>query len=179
MSIAQRPWLYAFAALALAATPALRSSGSPAPPRAIEGRAPEVTGVAWLNSPPQPLAGLAGKVVLVEFWTFGCYNCRNVEPHVKEWHRRYAERGLVVIGVHTPELRDERNVDNIRRYLLEHEISYPVVVDNDFATWNRYGNKAWPALYLVDKRGLIRLVRVGEGGYTETERTIEALLSES
>jgi thiol-disulfide isomerase/thioredoxin len=176
MSIAQRPRLYAFAALALAATPALRSSGLPA---VVGGRAPEVTGVAWLNSPPQTLAALAGKVVLVEFWTFGCYNCRNVEPHVKEWHRRYAERGLVVIGVHTPELRDERNVDDVRRYLREHEISYPVVVDNDFTTWNRYGNNAWPALYLVDKRGLVRLVRIGEGGYTETERFIEALLGES
>jgi thiol-disulfide isomerase/thioredoxin len=178
MSIGQKAWLYAFAALALAG-PGLQSSGLLAAPSAVGGRAPEVSGVAWLNSAPQTLAGLAGRVVLVEFWTFGCYNCRNVEPHVKEWHRRYAERGLVVIGVHTPELRDERNVDSVRRYVHEHEIPYPVVVDNDFATWNRYGNNAWPTLYLVDKHGLVRLVRIGEGGSTETERTIEALLAES
>src|SRR5438094_23499 len=109
MSSAQRPWLYALAVSVLAAMAGLRG-GLRASPDAAGGRAPEVTGVAWLNSPPQTLAGLAGKVVLVEFWTFGCYNCRNVEPHVKEWHRRYAERGLVVIGVHTPEFGDERNV---------------------------------------------------------------------
>jgi hypothetical protein len=98
---------------------------------------------------------------------------------VKEWHRRYAERGLVVIAVHTPESSHERDVDSVRMYLKEHEIAHPVVVDNEFATWNRYGNNAWPAVYLVDKHGLIRFVRIGEGGYAETERVIEALLAES
>ena len=178
MSIERKPWIFALAALALAGQ-ALLSRGSLATSGAVGSRAPELSGEGWLNSPPQTLAGLASKVVLVEFWTFGCYNCRNVEPHVKEWHRRYAERGLVVIAVHTPELPHERNVDDVRSYLHEHEIPYPVVVDNEFATWNRYGNNAWPAFYLVDKHGLIRFVRIGEGGYAETERTIEALLAES
>lgn len=178
MSIERKPWIFALAALALAGQ-ALLSRGSLATSGAVGSRAPELSGEGWLNSPPQTLAGLASKVVLVEFWTFGCYNCRNVEPHVKEWHRRYAERGLVVIAVHTPELPHERNVDDVRSYLHEHEIPYPVVVDNEFATWNRYGNNAWPAFYLVDKHGLIRFVRIGEGGYAETERTIEALLAEN
>jgi thiol-disulfide isomerase/thioredoxin len=142
-------------------------------------QAPEISADTWLNSPPLALADLTGKVVLVEFWTFGCYNCRNVEPHVKEWQRRYRERGFVVIGVHTPELRHEREVESVRRYLSEHDISYPVAVDNAFATWNRYGNQAWPAIYLVDKHGRLRHVHVGEGGYEETERAIEALLGES
>jgi peroxiredoxin len=141
--------------------------------------APEVTGETWLNSPPLRLADLSGKVVLVEFWTFACWNCQNVEPHVKDWQRRYGARGLVVIGVHSPELRREQELENVRAYVREHAISYPVAVDNDFATWNRYGNEAWPALYLIDKRGRVRLVHVGEGRYEETERTIEELLAES
>jgi len=141
--------------------------------------APEISGDIWLNSPPLRLADLSGKVVLVEFWTFACYNCQNVEPHVKDWQRRYGERGLVVIGVHSPELRRERELENVRAYVREHAISYPVAVDNEFATWNRYGNQAWPALYLIDKRGRVRLVHVGEGRYEETERAIEELLAET
>ena len=141
--------------------------------------APEVTGDTWLNSSKLRLADLSGKVVLVEFWTFACWNCRNVEPHVKDWQRRYGDRGLVVIGVHSPELPQERDLENVRTYVREHSISYPIAVDNEFATWKRYGNQAWPALYLIDKRGKVRLVHVGEGRYEETERAIEALLAES
>ena len=141
-------------------------------------KAPEIVSQTWLNSAPIRLVDLKGKVVMIEFWTFGCYNCRNVEPHVKAWHRKYANQGLVVIGVHSPEFSYEHDLDRVTRYLKEHEIRFPVPIDNDFATWNRYGNRYWPAMYLIDKQGVIRYVRVGEGGYQETERLIQALLTE-
>jgi thiol-disulfide isomerase/thioredoxin len=140
--------------------------------------APEISGQSWLNSGPVALAELKGKVVLVEFWTFGCYNCRNVEPYVKAWHQKYVDKGLVVIGVHAPEFGYERVVANVQRYVREHAIQYPVAIDNDFNTWKRYNNRYWPAMYLIDKRGIIRYLRVGEGGYQQTEQQIRALLEE-
>jgi thiol-disulfide isomerase/thioredoxin len=141
--------------------------------------APEISGDRWLNSPPLHLADLRGQVVLVEFWTFACWNCQHVEPRMKQWHAAYRDHGLRVIGVHTPELAIEKDPANVERYVREHGITYPVAIDTDFATWNRYGNEAWPALYLIDRRGQIRYVRVGEGAYEETERQIDALLRES
>jgi thiol-disulfide isomerase/thioredoxin len=141
--------------------------------------APEISGQSWVNSKPLNLAELKGKVVLLEFWTFGCFNCRNVEPYVKGWHQKYADKGLVVIGVHSPEFSYERSVANVQNYIREHAIKYPVVIDNDFKTWNRYSNRYWPAMYLVDKRGIMRYLRVGEGGYEQTEKQILALLEES
>ena len=144
----------------------------------IGAAAPEISADVWLNSSPLRIADLGGKVVLVEFWTFACWNCQNVEPHVKDWQRRFGERGFTVIGVHSPELSRERDLDNVRAYVKGHAISYPVAVDNEFVTWQRYGNQAWPALYLIDKRGRVRLVHVGEGRYEETERAIEELLAE-
>ena len=140
--------------------------------------APEIIGQTWLNAAPTRLADLKGKVVLIEFWTFGCYNCRNVEPHVKEWHRKYADQGLVVIGIHTPETDFERYVKNVEHYVREQHISYAVVTDNDFTTWNRYGNRAWPTVYLIDKHGLIRYSHIGEGSYAQTEQQIQILLAE-
>jgi thiol-disulfide isomerase/thioredoxin len=144
----------------------------------IGAPAPEITGQVWINSEPLRLADLKGKVVLVEFWTFGCVNCRNVEPHVKAWHQKYADKGLVVIGVHTPESDFERYVKNVQHYVREEQIPYPVVTDNDFATWTRYGNRAWPAMYLVDKQGVLRYVHIGEGRYAQTEQQIQTLLAE-
>ena len=141
--------------------------------------APEITGQAWLNAEPQQLRALQGKVVLVEFWTYGCYNCQNVEPYIKAWYKKYADHGLVVIGVHTPEFDHERQPDNVKRYLKKNDITYPVVIDNDFVTWRRYANWAWPTLYVIDKRGVIQHIRIGEGGYAQTERKIQALLAES
>lgn len=141
-------------------------------------KAPDITNETWLNSTPLRLSDLKGKVVMVEFWTFGCYNCRNVEPYVKQWHRKYADQGLVVIGVHSPEFSHEREVENVQRYLKEHDIHFAVPIDNDFSTWNKYGNRYWPAMYLIDKQGVIRHVRIGEGGYQETERLIQSLLAE-
>ena len=140
--------------------------------------APEISAQAWINTEPKHLVDLTGKVTLLEFWTLGCYNCRNVEPHVKEWHRKYSDRGLVVIGVHSPETLAERDVATVKRYVREHGISYPVAIDGDFATWRRYGNSAWPAIYLIDRQGKIRFSHVGEGRYAETEREIETLLGE-
>lgn len=141
-------------------------------------KAPDITSPIWLNSAPLRMAELKGKVVMVEFWTFGCYNCRNIEAYVKQWQQKYLEEGLVVIGVHSPEFSHERNVENVRRYLKEHEIRFAVPIDNDFSAWNNYGNRYWPALYLIDKEGIVRYIRVGEGGYRETERQIQSLLAE-
>jgi thiol-disulfide isomerase/thioredoxin len=140
--------------------------------------APEIANTIWLNGKPVRMADLQGKVVMVEFWTFGCYNCRNVEPYVKQWHQQYVDQGFVVIGVHSPEFSHEREVENVKRYIKEHDIRFAVPIDNDFSTWNRYGNRYWPAMYLIDKRGIIRYVKIGEGGYAETKRHIEALLAE-
>ncbi len=141
-------------------------------------RAPDIISPAWINSEPQSPGSLRGKVVLVEFWTFGCYNCRNVEPQVKRWHETYATRGLTVIGVHSPEFAFEKDVEAVRRYVTEHEIQYPVAIDNDFTNWKRFKNRYWPTMYLIDKQGVIRYVRIGEGGYAKTERVIQTLLAE-
>src|SRR5262249_31099565 len=135
--------------------------------------APEITGQIWINTAPTHLADLKGKVVLVEFWTFGCSNCRNVEPHVKEWYKKYAEQGLVVIGVHSPETDFNRYSKNVENYVHEQQLPYAVVTDNDFATWHRYGNRAWPTVYLIDKQGLIRYTHIGEGSYAQTEHQIQ------
>lgn len=140
--------------------------------------APEITGKTWLNSTPLSLAGLRDKVVLVEFWTLGCSNCRNVEPYVKEWHAKYSSQGLVVVGVHTPEFNYEKELDNLREYIDTHRIRHAVVVDNDFAIWNRFGNRYWPTLYLIDKTGAICSVKIGEGRYAETEQKIRQLLAD-
>jgi thiol-disulfide isomerase/thioredoxin len=140
--------------------------------------APEITGQSWLNASPQRITDLKGKVVLVEFWTYGCYNCQNVEPYIKEWHKKYVSQGLVVIGVHSPEFRHERELNNVQQYVRDHAITYPVVTDNDFAIWHRYGNRAWPTVYLIDTQGKIRHVRIGEGGYLQTEQWIQSLLAE-
>ena len=152
---------------------------SPQEVHALTGmQVPEITSSAWINSEPQSFSGLRGKVALVEFWTFGCCNCRNVEPQVKQWHQQYLDRGLVVISIHSPEFAYEKDIDAVTRYVRDHGIRYAVAVDNDFANWNRFGNRYWPAMYLVDKRGVVRYVRVGEGGYDQTQRVIEALLKE-
>ena len=140
--------------------------------------APEITNNTWLNASPQTFKDLRGKVVLVEFWTFGCYNCHNVEPYVKEWHARYADQGLVVIAIHSPEFSYERSLGSVKHYLDEHKIEYAVPIDNDFTTWRDYRNRFWPTLYLIDKNGIIQYVKIGEGGYAETERRIQTLLAE-
>lgn len=138
-----------------------------------------ITNKQWLNSEPLDLSKLKGKVILVEFWTFGCYNCRNVEPYVKKWFDRYTDKGLVVIGVHTPEFEHEYDVENVKKYVRKQDIRYPIAIDNDFRTWTAYTNRYWPAMYLVDKQGIIRYLKVGEGSYDRTESMIQTLLMES
>lgn len=118
------------------------------------------------------------KVILVEFWTFGCYNCQNTHPHIKEFHREYGDEGLVVIGVHKPEFSYERKPANVREFVRETNTTYPVVLDNRDATWNAYDQRYWPTRYLIGVDGFIRYKHVGEGAYDFTERKIEELLAE-
>ena len=132
----------------------------------------------WINSDPLTLEKLRGRVVVVEFWTFGCYNCRNTLPSVKEWDAKYRDRGLTIVGVHTPETTSEYSIDNVRREVPGLGIKYPVVTDNDYTTWKAYGVEAWPTILVLDKQGRIRWVHVGEGRYDETEGVIKTLLSE-
>lgn len=141
--------------------------------------APELAAGDWINSEPLKLKGLRGRVVLIDFWTFGCYNCRNTLPFVKGWHDRYRDKGLTVIGVHSPEFDYEKKVENLRREVNSLSIRYPVVSDNDFKTWDAYNVAAWPAVFLIDKQGRVRWMHVGEGRYDETERLIQSLLAEN
>ncbi|MBA3943583.1 MAG: redoxin domain-containing protein [Herpetosiphonaceae bacterium] len=142
--------------------------------------APEITDEVWLNGERTSLAALRqqGKVVLVEFWTFECYNCRNVLPALRQWHSKYASQGLTIVGVHYPEFSTERQIPNVRQALKDLDIKYLVTIDNDGRTWQAYNQNAWPSLYLVDKQGNIRFQHVGEGAYDRTEQWIQYLLHE-
>jgi peptide-methionine (R)-S-oxide reductase len=140
--------------------------------------APDFAPGTWINSDPLTLKSLQGRVVLVEFWTFACYNCRNTLPFVKRWHEKYKDKGLTIVGVHSPELPSERQLEDVRSEVVSLGIKYPVVTDNDYSTWNAYGVNAWPTVFLLDKAGRIRWMHVGEGAYDETEQTIQKLLAE-
>ncbi|HET6821485.1 MAG TPA: redoxin domain-containing protein [Anaerolineales bacterium] len=143
------------------------------------GLAPELTNDIWLNvDSPLRLADLRGKVVLLEMWTFGCINCQNVMPSLKEWNVNYKDQGLVIIGNHYPEFSYEADLVNLKDAIARFGIDYPVAQDNDGVTWQAYRNHYWPALYLIDKQGHIRYVHIGEGRYQETEENIKALLAE-
>ena len=143
------------------------------------GIAPELANDIWLNvDAPLRLADLRGKVVIVEMWTFGCINCQNVMPSLKEWHTKYKDQGLVIIGNHYPEFSFEEDLDNLKAAIARFDIQYPVAQDNDGATWRAYKNHYWPALYLIDKQGHIRYVHIGEGRCEEIEEHIKALLAE-
>lgn len=163
---------------------------TPAPPPAddyigpvggnIGDRAAEIEGIkAWLNSEPLTLAGLRGKVVLVDFWTYTCINCIRTYPFLKLWHSRYADDGLVIIGVHSPEFDFEKDRDNVVRATRDDGIIWPVAMDNDFVTWRNYSNRFWPAKYLIDQTGEVRYTHFGEGRYAETEEKIRELLLEA
>ncbi len=141
--------------------------------------APNLATGDWINSEPLTLKDLRGRVVLIDFWTFGCYNCRNTLPFIKGWHDRYREKGLTVVGVHSPEFDYEKKVENLRREVASLEVHYPVVSDNDYQTWDAYNVAAWPTIFLLDKQGRIRWMHVGEGGYDEAERLIQNLLAEN
>jgi cytochrome c biogenesis protein CcdA/thiol-disulfide isomerase/thioredoxin len=147
------------------------------------GPAPDFKGItAWLNTPggrPLTIAGLRGKVVLVDFWTYSCINCQRSLPHVEAWYRDYSKDGLVVVGVHTPEFAFEHVVSNVRSQAAGLGVRYPVAVDDDYATWNAYDNEYWPADYLIDAHGDVRHVSFGEGGYSTTEKLIRQLLEDA
>jgi len=160
------------------------SIGMLTPPRTVLSAqgAPDFTGGgSWFNTGGQELhlAALRGKVVAVEMWTAGCYNCLNVVPWLKTWDNTYRSQGFTIIGVHSPEFAHERSAQYVREAVGKLGIRYPVVMDNDFKIWNAYRNVYWPTLYLIDKKGLIRYSHVGEGAYAETERMIQQLLAEN
>jgi thiol-disulfide isomerase/thioredoxin len=143
---------------------------------AIGDALPALEADGWLNTPHAP--DLKSRVVLVEFWTHGCWNCRNVEPYLKQWYARYREQGLTVVGVHSPEFPHERDIGKVRDYTKKNAIAYPVAIDNDYDIWEGYANQYWPALYLADRSGRIRYTHIGEGRYAETEAAIQTLLAE-
>lgn len=161
----------------------LTSGGQMIPARTVTEEtkapaAPEISNGLWINSEPLTLKGLQGRVVLIEFWTFACYNCRNTLPYLKKWDTQYRDQGLTIVGVHTPELDFERDIDQLRREVAGLGIKYPVVTDQDYSTWKAYGVEAWPTLFLLDKHGRVRWTHVGEGYYDETEAVIKKLLAE-
>jgi thiol-disulfide isomerase/thioredoxin len=144
----------------------------------LHRQAPEFAGIdAWLNSEPVRLADLRGQVVLVEFWTHECINCLRSMPHVVQWHQKYKDQGLVVIGVHTPEYPEERQTDQVQAAMKRLGITFPVAQDNEYITWYAYQNQFWPATYLIDINGRIARRHYGEGHYEETEEVIRELLA--
>ncbi|MGB6530242.1 MAG: redoxin domain-containing protein [Candidatus Nitrosopolaris sp.] len=143
-------------------------------------KAPEFTGVTGFVNTPAPikLADLRGKVVLVHFWTYTCSNCIHTIPYLNDWYQKYSNKGLVIVGVQTPEFDDEKNIDNVKTAVNGFQIKYPVILDNNYANWNAYGNNYWPRDYLVDNQGDIRYSHIGEGGYDQTEQMTQSLLAE-
>jgi cytochrome c biogenesis protein CcdA/thiol-disulfide isomerase/thioredoxin len=145
------------------------------------GAAPNFTGIVqWLNTPgdkPLSLAQLRGKVVLIDFWTYSCINCQRSLPHVEAWARTYKKDGLVVVGVHTPEFPFEHVVSNVKAAAAQLGVTYPIAIDNNYATWNAYNNNSWPSEYLIDQQGDVRDANPVEGNYAQTERDIRELLS--
>jgi thiol-disulfide isomerase/thioredoxin len=133
----------------------------------------------WLNSPPLTAAGLQGKVVLIDFWTYTCINWIRTAPYVRAWAEKYKDQGLVVVGVHAPEFPFEHNLDNVRQAVKDFRVDYPVAIDNDFAVWRAFENQYWPALYFVDAKGRVRHQQFGEGEYKRVERVIGQLLKEA
>jgi thiol-disulfide isomerase/thioredoxin len=171
-------------ALTGAVVPGICDEAAPAKPitvaAASQQRAPDFAGInTWFNSKPLSIADLRGKVVLVDFWTYGCVNCVNTLPHVTELYAKYKDKGLVVIGVHTPEFPFERSASNVQAALKRHGITYPVAQDNDSRTWDAYSNRYWPAQYIIDQNGKIVFLHEGEGRYDEIDRTVAKLLNAS
>lgn len=166
----------------------LHALAAPAPaeePVAMKVAAPDVRGTdTWINTKPLALKDLRGKVVVVHFWTFGCVNCVHNLPHYNGWHKDYAEKGVTVLGVHTPETAGEADVDAVRRKVKDFGIKYPVAVDGEAKTWQAWGNQFWPSVYLVDKQGNVRYRWDGELNWKDRRgeklmrERIEQLLAE-
>jgi cytochrome c biogenesis protein CcdA/thiol-disulfide isomerase/thioredoxin len=141
------------------------------------GPAPDFTGISsWLNSKPLSISQLRGKVVLVDFWTYSCINCLRTLPHLRAWYAAYHSRGLEIVGVHTPEFAFEHVLSNVRKATHELDVTWPVALDNEYATWNAYANEYWPAEYFVDRQGHVRRAHFGEGEYQQSEELIRTLL---
>jgi cytochrome c biogenesis protein CcdA/thiol-disulfide isomerase/thioredoxin len=139
--------------------------------------APDFVGITeWINSPPLTMNSLKGKVVLIDFWTYSCINCIRTFPYLKHWNETYKDKGLVIVGIHTPEFEFEKNPENVKDAVKRFGITYPVAMDNDYLTWQAYNNSYWPAHYLIDQEGILRQFHFGEGKYGETENAIRELL---
>ena len=143
-------------------------------------KAPELVGISdWINSNPQTLSSLKGKVVLIDFWTYSCINCQRTIPYLNSLYKNYSDKGFVILGIHAPEFSFEKKLDNVIKGTKDFDIKYPVGLDNDFSTWKAYSNQFWPAKYLIDASGNIRYNHFGEGDYEQTELAIRELLSEN
>jgi len=144
------------------------------------GAAPELEDIGgWINSGPLTLKGLRGRVVFLDFWTYGCYNCQNTLPEMKELHAKYSKEGLVIIGVHTPEFPYERKRENVERAVASAGLAYPIALDSKNTTWKLYGNHYWPRQTIIDNNGEVGYEHVGEGGYEEMEAKVVELLEEA
>ena len=178
-----KPSRIAFAIAAVAASVAVLTFAAPPlggdTPAGEVQQAPEFQNIdQWLNSPPLKLEALRGKVVLVDFWTYTCINCLNHLPYVKDWNEKYKDKGLVVVGVHTPEFAYEKSAKNVQDAIQRLQIKHAVAQDNHYATWKAFRNQYWPAVYLIDNQGRIVYSHFGEGSYGTTEKKIQALLAE-
>ncbi|MBR8299054.1 redoxin family protein, partial [Burkholderia cenocepacia] len=165
---------------AMAGSAMMRAVGATPSALPVEGTLPSLDGaVQWLNSPPLTAAGLRGKVVLVDFWTYSCINCLRTLPYTTAWARKYAPYGLVVIGVHAPEFAFERDIGNVKKAVHDLGIDYPVAIDNGYSIWRAFNNEYWPAHYFIDAQGRVRHHHFGEGEYVQSERAIQSLLAEA
>jgi thiol-disulfide isomerase/thioredoxin len=154
--------------------------GKPSSDLTAKIAAPEIIpGGVWLNSSPLSISELRGKVVLIDFWTYSCINCQRTFPYLKSWWQKYSDKGLVIIGVHSPEFEFEKDEKNLRMAISDFQLPYPIVQDNNFATWRAFNNNYWPAKYIIDKNGFIRYTHFGEGNYDEEEHEIQTLLLET
>ncbi|WP_390624715.1 thioredoxin family protein [Anthocerotibacter panamensis] len=141
---------------------------------------PEFQGIStWLNSKLLTTVDLRGKVVAVQFWTFGCINCQRTLPSMVSLYSKYADKGLVIVGVHTPEFPYERDLNNVKAALKKRGIVYPVAIDNGFKTWRAYSNEYWPHLFIADRKGRLRYDHIGEGAYAKNEQMVKKLLAEA
>jgi len=181
-----KPTFFRLAAVTLAFGAALVAAWPGIPAAALAEDASSATATPgfdgatrWLNSPPLTAQGLHGKVVLVEFWTRECINCLHVLPHTKALYERYSADGLVVVGVHTPEYEEERDITSLQQAVRTLGITYPVAVDNDNRIWSAFHNQYWPAIYLIDREGRVVYRHVGEGDYDQTEARIRQLLGKA
>lgn len=142
-------------------------------------RAPEFPQrLSWINSESLSMKKMLGKVVLIDFWTYSCVNCLRTQPHLNNWYKTYEEKGLVIVGVHTPEFSFEKEKSNVENAVKKMKINYPVVLDPDYKIWNLYANRWWPRKFLIDAKGYVVYDHVGEGGYAETEHAIQKALHE-